>query len=1157
MKNQYVTWPLLVLLGTGLAVSSHGQVLASNQAAQQPGNKIAPVNAQQTSLRTVLHELETRFRVSIAYRSELLDQRTIYWERGRRFASLEKALAAALAGQSLRVEKVSEGFYVLSEPPSEPEKKRSGMPESRRLDRPESDFRGLLALSRLQPVVPTTLAFADVILTGRVTDETGAGLPAVNISVKNTQRGTTTDGTGTYRLAVPDASAVLVFSSVGYERQEVTVGTRSTIDVVLKSASGTLDEVVVVGYGTQQKRDLTGAVSSIAAAELKEVPVLRVEQMLQGRAAGVQVTQVGAQPGGNVSIRIRGTNSINSGNEPLFVIDGFPGVGSLNSINPNDIESIEILKDASATAIYGSRGANGVVLITTKRGKAGQNFVDVEVYRGVNTLRRKLDLLNATEYATYLNEAYDNLNRFNNTKTPLPFTPAQISALGEGTDWQDEVYRSAALANYQVSLRGGNANTRYALSAGYYTEQGIVINSRYQRANLRLNLDHDVSKRVKVGTSLLLARTKSNNTLINTIGGSAGGVVLDAFRFSPTTPVYNTDGNYTFLNQPQPYVDLTGNPVAYANLAKNDGNLLRGTINSYVNYEILNGLTLRVTGGVDFRHDWDNVFTPASTFLGSQQGGSARKTTATNYSWLNENTLTYDASLGQKHRLTLLGGFTIQEFKNEGYTAAASSFFTDNLGENNLGIGGNVLTPTSSASRSRLASFIVRSNYKFADKYLLTLTGRADGSSKFGPSNKWGYFPSAAFAWRISEEPFVQNLTLFSDLKLRTSYGVTGNQEIASYQSLTRYAATSYVLGGNRRVVGVFGANIPNPDIRWERTASFDVGLDVAFFKDRLSLTADYYDKKTTDLLLSVSLPRSSGFGSVTQNIGSVGNKGIELSLNADVLTGPLEWTASANFTANRNRVLDLGPELQRFVGNTSSSIFPGVGGNAAILRVGEPIGSFYGYVFDGIYQTQEEINAAAMKFRLFPGDPRYADLNGDKLINGSDRTIIGRALPKFSYGFTNRLAYRGLELTAFVQGVYGNNVLNLNRYDQEVIVSANKTRNVLNRWTGPGTSNTLPIAGSTLRRTTGLGSDVVEDGSYLRLKTITLGYSLPTSWLQKVKVRSLKVYVTGQNLLTLTNYTGYDPEVNSFGTDNLSLGTDYGAYPTSKTVMVGINAGF
>ncbi|MBC7892107.1 MAG: SusC/RagA family TonB-linked outer membrane protein, partial [Sphingobacteriaceae bacterium] len=850
-------------------------------------------------------------------------------------------------------------------------------------------------------------------------------------------------------------------------------------------------------------------------------------------------------------------NSINSGNEPLFVIDGFPGVGSLNSINPSDIESIEILKDASATAIYGSRGANGVVLITTKRGKSGQNFVDVEVYRGVNTIRRKLDLMNATEFGSYLNEATTNLNRFNNTNTALPFTTTQIAALGEGTNWQNEVYRPAALANYQVSLRGGSATTRYALSAGYYTEKGIVINSDYQRATLRLNLDHDVSTRIKVGSTLLLGRTKGNNTLINTIGGSFGGVVYDTYRFSPTTPVYAADGSYTFLNQPQPYADLTGNPVAYANQAKDVSNLLRGTFNAFVSYEVLKGLTLRVTGGVDFRHGWNDVYTPTTTFIGSQQNGVAQKNSSTNYSWLNENTLTYDTQFGSKHNLTLLGGFTMQEFKNEGFSAGATNFFTDNLGENNLSIGGNVQTPTSSANRNRLASFIVRANYKLADKYLLTLTGRADGSSRFGANNKWGYFPSAAVAWRVSEEPLVQSLNLFSDLKLRASYGVTGNQEIASYQSITRYTATSYVLGGSRRVVGVFGANIPNPDIRWERTSSFDVGLDASFFKGRLSFTADYYVKKTTDLLLSVSLPRSSGFASVTQNIGSVENKGLELSLNADVLTGPLEWTASANFTTNRNRVLDLGPELQRFVGNTSSSIFPGVSGNAAILRVGEPIGSFYGYQFDGIYQSQEEINAAAMKFKLNPGDPRYADLNGDKLINGSDRTIIGRALPKFSYGFTNRLAYRGVELTAFVQGVYGNDVLNLNRYDLEVIPTSNKTRNVLDRWTGPGTSNTLPIAGSTLRRSTGLGSDVVEDGSYLRLKTITLGYALPKALLQKIRMRNLKVYVTGQNLLTLTKYTGYDPEVNSFGTDNLSLGTDYGAYPTSKTVMVGIIAGF
>ncbi len=541
--------------------------------------------------------------------------------------------------------------------------------------------------------------------------------------------------------------------------------------------------------------------------------------------------------------------------------------------------------------------------------------------------------------------------------------------------------------------------------------------------------------------------------------------------------------------------------------------------------------------------------------------GTATRTARNRYSWINENFLTYDKTFSKDHVVSFLAGLSIQQFDNTNFNASNTSFFTNILGSDNIGIGSTTLPPSSARGRKSLASYFGRANYSLMEKYLFTVTMRADGSSVFGDNNKWGYFPSAAFAWRVIEEDFMKDLTFLSDLKLRTSYGITGNQEIDPYSSLGRYGSNGYTTGATR-LIGIAPNNISNPDLTWESTASLDVGLDAAFLQNRISVTLDYYQKKTSDLLLQVSIPRSTGYQTTLINAGGVENKGFELGLSTVNFDGKnFQWSTNANISFNKNKVTDLNGEYQRFVGDLSTSIFPGANPGSNVLRVGEPIGSFYGYTFQGIWQTPAEITASGIintTNLIRPGDPRYADLNDDKRINAADRSIIGKAQPDFIYGITNNFSFKGFNLNVFLQGVQGVNVLNLNRYEIESgLLNTNKLKSVVNRWTGPGTSNTIPKANSTLRRATGVTSDVVEDASFLRVKTVSLSYKIPVIKSMAKTVKSSSIYFTAQNLFTITDYTGFDPEVNSFGASNLSLNTDYNAYPNVRTFIVGLKIGF
>ena len=995
----------------------------------------------------------------------------------------------------------------------------------------------------------------DVTVSGRVTDEAGAGLPAVNVAVKGTTRGTTTDGDGRYRLAVPDGSAVLVFSSVGYEKVEVVVGNRTTVDVALKADVQSLNEVVVVGYGAVKKRDLTGSVASVSSSELKAQPISSFNQALQGRVAGVQVTNSSNAPGGGVTIRVRGGNSISASNDPLYVIDGFPitnpapatgasGSASfpnpLATLNPNDIESIEILKDASATAIYGSRGANGVVLVTTRRGKEGKNNVDFEAYYGVQRITKLLDLATAEQHTAAKNEQLRNLNfaeRYGNPAGAYPKKPAEY---GAGTDWQREIFREAPMQNYQLTFSGGNDKLRYLVSGNYFNQDGIVITTHFKRYTSRINLDATVSSRLKIGTNFTITRSLNNS--VNEIG--SGGVVGAALNVSPASPVYGANGNWQLLNVgPGSGFGSFANPVAVARTTTNLLTSDRILGNIFGDIRLAEGLTARISLGADLLYTRRNVFYTPQTLLANTRNGYGSNGTSGNTNLLNENTITYARTLNQ-HAFDVVAGVTFQSNREERTYAEAEDFPNFTLGSNNIGLANKPLPATGSVQEWGLNSYLGRVNYRFRDRYLFTLTGRVDGSSRFGANNKYGFFPSGAIAWRVSDEAFLKTSKVISDLKLRLSYGITGNDGIGLYNSLSQYS-TSRTVFGDQEVLFTQASRIANPDLRWEKTAQFDAGIDLSLLNNRLNLTADYYVKTTTDLLLGVELPATTGFTNVTRNVGSLENRGVELGINTVNLTGDFSWKTSGNISFNRNKVLKLNNATEFFVSSTFGT------GNS-VVRVGEPVGSFYGNVFDGIWQTTEEIKAAGAIARAgdLPGALRYKDLNGDGVFNeATDRTILGNGLPKFIFGLTNTFAFRGFDLAIFLQGVQGNQIHNWARRSME---TSDPSQNLLRSyvegaWRADKPSATLPSIRQW--RPTNTDSFFIEDGSFLRVKNVSLGYQIP---LGSKLIRQARVYVSGQNLLTFTRYRGYDPEVNSDFNSNTSYGVDVYAYPAARTITLG-----
>jgi len=979
-------------------------------------------------------------------------------------------------------------------------------------------------------------------ITGKVTSDSGETMPGVSILVKGSTMGTATDIDGNYSISASEGD-ILIFSFIGMQTKEIATNSSNVYNVTLETDISQLEEVLVVGYGTTKKSDLTGSVSSVKAQELTAFPVANATQALQGRAAGVSVQANNGDPGGSLKVRIRGGNSINASSDPLYVVDGFIG-GTLPP--PEDIQSIEVLKDASATAIYGSRGANGVIMVTTKKGKAGKVKVDFNTSFSSQTEINRLDLLNADQFLDYTREVI----------------PTYVDN-GADTDWQDQIFRTGGIQNYQISVSGGSDKVNYYVSGSYFDQKGIIIGSDFNRYSITSNLNFNASDKITVGLNLLARRTGRNGVV--TQEGSAGaggaGVVGSSLRFMPDLPLRNEDGSFTLASIGDP-ID---NPFAVATQREEEtlADLLQG--NLYVNFDITKALTFKTTLGVKTDNFRTGIFVPTTLFAGRNVNGDATINSAKNTDIINENYLTYNWEINPKNTVTALAGYSIQKSTDNNWSAGSQSFITNSVSFWNLGGGAVPKIPSSGFAETQIASVFGRINYSHNSKYLLTFNARYDGSSNFSKNNKWAFFPSGAFAWNMKDEGFMQDVNLISDFKWRASYGLTGNQAISPYQTLARFS-TSYTIIDGVPVNAVRPTTVANNDLTWETTEQFDIGADVSFFENRLNITADYYRSVTSDLLFSVPLPSYSGYYSQLQNLGKVENKGIELAINTVNTTGAFKWNTGFNISFNKNKVLEL-PDGNDILYGSGPGHLIGLG-LTQLLRVGEPVGSFYGWVYDGVYQEGDDFLPGG-GFEQVAGGEKFRDIAGEKDANGQltgnpdgklnadDRALIGNGQAKFIWGLNNDFSFKGFDLNIFFQGSQGNKILSYTLLEIETLSgSNNSTTRALDRWTPTNTDTDVPKR--TLTRSQRVSTRWVYDGSYARLKNISLGYTFPTTISEKISVSRIKLYVSAQNLLTFTQYKGFDPEVNysSAGStnSNRNLGLDYASYPNAKSYTVGLN---
>jgi len=1042
-------------------------------------------------------------------------------------------------------------------------------------------------------------------VSGIVTDsETGEPVPAVNVFVKGTTIGTSTDVDGTYEISVPDNSEILVFRFLGYITQEVLIQGRQSVNVILENDILAFDDIVVVGYGTQQRTEVTGAISSVRSEDIQNIPVSSFENALQGRMAGVNVAESTGEPGSSPQILIRGTGSISAGNSPLYVIDGVPisatsnlqsAVGTqrgsfqppsanpLATINPNDIESIEVLKDASAAAIYGSRGSNGVILITTKSGSAGRTNITFSSYSGVSTVFNQPDMMNASELISYTQDSRNNnylqeIELGNQPANPSynPTTNAgrpnvgnflipdqYVNWDGTDTDWLDLVLSPAAMQNYDLSISGGNQTTTYSFSGGYLNQEGIIEGSSFDRFTLRLGLTHKASDRVTVGAIVNSALTQHDRLPANApYFGQPPGIIYSAMVHSPVVKPYNTDGT---INQRDNQSFLGGgtttasNPLAIMKFISEDITNSRIFGNVYGDVKITDELTFKSLVGYNVE-SLQQSFYRGTEFLYRNQSAPqpyAQSSAGNLFNWLWENTLNYNTVFGTDHKLNVIVGYTAQKERLERSTIQANGFTDDQVQTVNGGIitGGDEI-----AEEWSLVSSLARANYVYKDKYLLTATIRTDKSSRFGFDNQTGVFPSVSVGWRLNQESFLSNMEAFNELKIRASYGVTGNFEIPNYGAIGLLGGANYIDEAGNQVNGVAPTSPSNEELTWETSYQTNIGVDYALFQDRIYGSIDWYTITTQDLLLSVNLPASSGYASALTNIGEVENNGIEFSVTTRNMVGDFSWATDFNIAANQNEVTKLGPEGDAILSS-------GAAGVRHITRIGDAVGSYYGYVVDGIYQTQAEIDNAPVDDLVGPGgarpgDFRFKDVNGDGRITTDDRTVIGNYQPDYTYGITNRFSYKGVDLSVFIQGVGGREVMNLtSRHMLNGEANFGSYAALNDRWisaSNPGNGE-HPRAD----RSTGThgnnnrpSSYQVQDGAYLKIKNITMGYTLPTDFMQGAFKRA-RLYGSVTNLAMFTNYIGFNPEVSLQAGSSLTPGEDYGAYPLSRTIQFGIDLSF
>lgn len=1060
-------------------------------------------------------------------------------------------------------------------------------------------------------VIAPETTLQQVKVSGKVTDSTtGEPLPGVSILVEGTTLGVATDMGGNFSIDLPSANSVLIFSYIGYNSEKVSVDGKSTLNVSLIPDVKSLDEVVVIGYGTVKKSDLTGAVATVSESTLRSSIVTNIDQALQGRIAGIQVTQNSGQPGGGTSIRIRGANSVTGSNEPLYVIDGIPFQGDggtvngfswaggsngqskvnpLATINPNDIVRMEVLKDASATAIYGARAANGVILITTKHGVSGKTKVSYNGYYAIQELPKKLDMMNMQEFAAYRVDADREVGNTPNQRYLDP------SILGEGTDWQDEVFRTAAMQNHQISITGGSEKSTFAITGSYFKQDGIVINSGFDRYTTRINLDQKVNDWIKVGQNLSFSKVSE----VITLNDGTDGVIQNALKMGPDIPVKDMDGNY---GGPDSNVGgISYNPVGAALLRNNKSWRQRIMGNFYADLTFLKHFTFRSEIGIDNNHSLDKAFTPTFQW-GALKGwpNQLRQQETNSFFWIWKNYLNYNATFGN-HTVGAMIGQEAQKSEWEGAWITKKEFATNDIpvlseGNDYNPATGNYTTTDGWKDASSILSYFGRANYSFKEKYLLTVTVRADGSSKFGANNRWGYFPSGSFAWRVTKEGFMPQSNVLSDLKFRFGYGEVGNQAIANYlfgsamQSFPSAFGTAYK-----------NAKIANPDLKWEASRQVNLGMDLSLFSGRVTFDVNFYKKYTKDLLLQLTVPSYLGgtgdqdIAAPFANIGKLENKGFEITLSSTNINGKFNWNSDFTFTLNRNMVKELESEGATQWGRLDwYTEFQ----QATMTRAGYPIGVFYGYVTDGLFQNQEDIlnhavqvmeantidaehpngiNLVNRRDGVWIGDIKFKDLDGNGVINTDDRQVIGDPNPDFTCGLNNNFSYGPFDMSVYLTASYGGDVLNYQKVELSGMTSiyANQLSIVNDRaryqLIDPAGSDTDPAnvvlanpdatipryATTDNNRNNRMSDRFIEDGSYLRIQTVSLGYTLPSALTKKIKMEKLKLYINVNNLYTFTNYSGYDPEIGSFDQNARLQNVDMGRYPAPRVITFGIDVDF
>ena len=992
-------------------------------------------------------------------------------------------------------------------------------------------------------------------ITGKVTSATdGQPMPGVNVTLKDATTGVSTNGEGGYRITVPNGKVTLVFSFVGMLSQEVVVNNRTVINVELLESPTQLNEVVVTGYTTTQQKDVISAMTTVKGERLKNLPVAGIDQALQGQAAGVRVSAASGTPGGGVKVVIRGNTSINASNRPLMIVDGIPVYdgavsqfsyggqqdNAIAAFNTSDIESIQVLKDASAKAIYGARGANGVVLITTKRGKTNQKTnINFDVQRGVSDVVKQLDLLSSSEILTLQREAVANYNakqtRFADIVDPdaLGLIPGVTDAVN--TNWVDEVLRQGIYQQYQLSTSGGNDRTRFYISGSYRDEEGVQLNNRFARYTGSFNLDHKASPKLSFGLNLSIGSTKNRRVFSD---NAVDGVYGSALRSLPFYAPFNEQAKLYTPNDPNYQGFPNGNPVAEAVLPRQltYGIKFLGGVNA--EYAFLPNLRLRTKFSMDYNGSQEDTYNPTGTFFGSLpsiggQGYGAYATSSLG-TFLNSTILTYNTNIGEDHHISALVGGELLHTQGLSSSVSGRIFPRDEF--TYITSAGVVDAGSSFFAQNGLVSGFGEIKYDYEDKYLFSATARYDGSSRFGQDRKFGVFPSASVGWRIKEEGFLKDVSFIEDLKLRASYGYTGNERIGNFQFLGTWGATTY--NGSS---GVGPNSLSNPNLQWERTRETNIGLDVAFWKGRLSFTAEVYDNLTDALLFAEPLPATTGFGSLQGNIGSISNRGFEFTLRSVNFDGAFRWTTDLNFSRNDNKVVSLASEQPLYRGFSAAGV-----GATNVIKVGEPLGTFWGLKYLGV-------NVAT-------GDALYEDFNGDGRITTDDAQVIGNAQPKLIGGLTNNFSWNGFDVSAFLQFSYGNKVMN---YGNSFLLNpgtdlrVNQTRAALRRWQKPGDITDIPRYEYNNTYNSYSSSRLVEDGSYLRLKNVAVGYTLPSKWTSKVKLGAVRIYATGTNLWTLTRYTGADPEVSTFDGSTSAQGIDFFTLPQVKTIVGGITVNF